>query len=182
MAGAATGDIIRVRLPIPLLGRLLALPLIAAGAYLLWNVALGLSEVLASPGDARDEWAGIAVFAALGVAVIIPGLLVATFRGFVTACPGAGEVVITKAFGPLHVRRARRLSNYNLISITDDGDVNATMYEVNLCGGKGVEPLNLRSFASREEANALAQQLAIALKIPAKDYVGTEPDDDDADG
>ncbi|WP_315703295.1 MULTISPECIES: hypothetical protein [unclassified Bradyrhizobium] len=81
MAAAAEADIIRLELPMPLLGRAIALPLIAAGCYLLWNVAVGLGEVLASPSYPGGDWAAIAIFAGLGLAVIIPGLLIATFRG-----------------------------------------------------------------------------------------------------
>ncbi|WP_315703296.1 MULTISPECIES: hypothetical protein [unclassified Bradyrhizobium] len=56
------------------------------------------------------------------------------------------------------------------------------VYEVNLCGGKGAEPLNVRGFSRCEDANALARQFAGALKIPVKDFVDTEPDADDVDG
>ena len=35
------------------------------------------------------------------------------------------------------------------------------------------------SFTRREEADKLASELGRALKLPARDYVGTEPDDPD---
>lgn len=55
------------------------------------------------------------------------------------------------------------------------------MYDVNLCGSKGTTPIVLSSFTRREEANKLANKLGRALNLPARDYVGTEPDDPDLD-
>jgi hypothetical protein len=34
------------------------------------------------------------------------------------------------------------------------------------------------SFTKRDDANQLAQELGRALRLPARDYVGTEPDAD----
>jgi len=41
------------------------------------------------------------------------------------------------------------------------------------------EPITLVSFTRREDAAAFANELGRALKLPARDYVGTEPDADD---
>jgi hypothetical protein len=49
---------------------------------------------------------------------------------------------------------------------------------VSLCGGKGVKPIMLSSFGKRDEATVFAREIGSALKLPGKDYVGTEPDED----
>lgn len=53
MTGAMTLDrsIVRIDRPMPWFGRVLSLPLLAASGYLLWNVALGLHQDLASAGS-----------------------------------------------------------------------------------------------------------------------------------
>jgi len=86
------------------------------------------------------------------------------------------QIVITRQFGPLNLRKHRDLADYHFISITDDYDADLTTYEVNLCGDKGTEPITLMSFTRREEADKLASELGGVLKLPARDYVGTEPD------
>jgi hypothetical protein len=62
-------------------------------------------------------------------------------------------------------------------SLFGDGPT-STFYRVSLCGGKGVRPIMLSSFNKREEATGFAREIGTALKLPAKDYVGTEPDED----
>ena len=54
----------------------------------------------------------------------------------------------------------------------------STFYHVSLCGGKGVKPIMLSSFGKRDEATVFAREIGSALKLPGKDYVGTEPDED----
>jgi hypothetical protein len=76
-----------------------------------------------------------------------------------------------------------RLADFKLLTITDDGDERASlrMYNVNLCGGRGTTPIQFTSFCKREQADSFAQELSTALKLPAKDIVGTEPDADESD-
>lgn len=183
MAGAMTvdGGIVRIDRPMPWIGRLLSLPLLAASAYLLWNVALGLRQDFFGFGRLADDLVPVLVFTGLGLIVGIPGLILLTFRYFVVLNETRRQVVITRQFGPLNIRSLRDLADYHLISIVDDGDTVATMYDVNLCGEKGTEPITLMSFTKRDEANKFANELGRTLKLPARDYVGTEPDDDDAD-
>jgi hypothetical protein len=75
----------------------------------------------------------------------------------------------------------RRLADFKLLTITDDGDERAClrMYNVNLCGGQGTTPIQFTSFSKREQADSFAQELSTALKLPAKDIVDTEPDADE---
>jgi hypothetical protein len=49
------------------------------------------------------------------------------------------------------------------------------MYNVNLCGGRGT----FTSFSKRGEGDSFAQELSTALKLPAEDIVGIEPDADE---
>jgi len=76
----------------------------------------------------------------------------------------------------LNIRSSRDLADYHFISITDDYDTDLTTDDVNLCGNKGTEPITLQTFTS-EEADKLANELGRILKLPARDYVGSEPDE-----
>ncbi len=182
MASATVLDgTIRIDRPMPWIGRLLSLPLLGASGYLLWNVALGLRQDFFGFGRLADDLVPVLVFTGLGIAVGIPGLILLTFRYFIVLNETRRQVVITRQFGPLNIRVQRNLADYHLISITDDGDPQLTMYDVNLCGSKATTPIVLSSFTRREEANKLANKLGRALNLPARDYVGTEPDDPDLD-
>jgi hypothetical protein len=183
MANAMTvdGRIVRIDRPMPWVGRLLSLPLLAASAYLLWNVALGLRQDFFGFGRLADDLVPVLVFTGLGLMVGIPGLILLTFRYFVVLNETLRQIVITRQFGPLNIRRHRDLADYHFISITDDYDTEPTTYDVNLCGDKGTEPIMLMSFTNREEASQFANELGRALNFAARDYVGTEPDSGDAD-
>jgi hypothetical protein len=180
MAGAMTvdGSMVRIDRPMPWVGRLLSLPLLAASFYLLWNVALGLHQDFSGFGRLADDLVPVLVFTGLGLLVGIPGLILLTFRTFVVLNETLRQIVITRQFGPLNLRRRRNLADYHFISITDDYDADLTTYEVNLCGNKGTEPITLMSFTKRDEADKLASEIGRVLKLPARDYVGTEPDAD----
>lgn len=180
MAGAmiVDGGMVRIDRPMPWIGRLLSLPLLAASAYLLWNVALGLRQDFSGFGRLADDLVPVLVFTGLGLLVGIPGLILLTFRTFVVLNETLRQIVITRQFGPLNIRKHRSLADYHFISITDDYDPQATTYDVNLCGNKGTEAIPLMSFTKREDADRLAQELGLALKLPARDYVGTEPEAD----
>lgn len=77
----------------------------------------------------------------------------------------------------------RKLNEFKFLSVTDDtkrdkdGCITSIFYDVSLCGGRGVRPVKLSSFGKREVATVFARELGTALKLPAKDYVGTEPDE-----
>jgi hypothetical protein len=180
MEGATVLDgTIRIDRPMPWFGRLLSLPLLAASGYLLWNVALGLRQDFFGFGRLADDLVPVLVFTGLGLAIGIPGLILLTFRYFIVLNETLRQVVITRQFGPLNIRSLRNFADYHLISITDDYDPQLTTYDVNLCGNKGTVPIMLSTFTSRDDATKLANELGRALNLPALDYVGTEPDDDD---
>ena len=180
MAVAMTvdGSIVRIDRPMPWFGRLLSLPLLAASAYLLWNVGLGLRQDFSGFGRLADDLVPVLVFTGLGLLVGIPGVILLTFRTYVMLNEALRQIVITRQFGPLNIRKQRDLADYHFISITDDYDPELTTYDVNLCGNKGTEPITLQSFTKREEADKLASEIGRVLKLPARDYVGTEPDAD----
>jgi hypothetical protein len=180
MAGAMTvdGSMVRIDRPMPWVGRLLSLPLLAASFYLLWNVALGLHQDFSGFGRLADDLVPVLVFTGLGLLVGVPGLILLTYRTFVVLNETLRQIVITRQFGPLNLRRHRDLADYHFISITDDYDADLTTYDVNLCGNKGTEPITLMSFTRREEADRFASELGRVLKLPVRDYVGTEPDAD----
>lgn len=180
MAGAMTvaGGMVRIDRPMPWIGRLLSLPLLAASGYLLWN-ALGLRQDFSGFGRLADDLVPVLVFTGLGLLVGIPGLILLTFRYFVVLNETLRQIVVTRQFGPLNVRSAHDLADYHFISVTEDYDPELTAYDVNLCGGKGAEPITLMSFTKRDEADKLANEIGRILNLSARDYVGTEPDDPD---
>ena len=181
MASAMSVDdgVVRIDRPMPWFGRLLSLPLLAASAYLLWNVALGLRQDFTGFGRLADDLVPVLVFTGLGLLIGIPGVILLTFRYFVVLNEALRQIVITRQFGPLNIRKQRDLAEYHFISITGDYDPELTTYDVNLCGSKGTEPIMLQSFTRREEADKLASEIGRLLKLPARDYVGTEPDVDE---
>jgi len=180
MASAMTvdGSIVRIDRPMPWFGRLLSLPLLAASGCLLWNVALGLRQDFSGFGRLADDLVPVLVFSGLGLLIGIPGLILLTFRTFVVLNEALRQIVVTRQFGPLNFRKSRDLADYHFISITDDYDPELTTYDVNLCGNKGTEAITLQSFTKREDANRLASEIGRVLRLPARDYVGTEPDAD----
>jgi hypothetical protein len=103
-------------------------------------------------------------------------MILLTYRTFVVLNETLRQIVITRQFGPLNIRSQRDLADYHFVSITDDYDADLTTYDVNLCGNRGTEPITLQSFTRREEADKLASEIGRVLKLPARDYVGTEPD------
>ena len=183
MADAMTvdGNLIRVEWPGQWIARILSLPFLAAGSYLLWNVALGVHNDLAGFGRLSDDLVPILVFSGIGLVIVIPGLWLATYRYFVELNKLMSEVVVIRACGPLRVRSRRKLTEFSFLSVTDQGATDEdppSTFDVALCGRRGTEPVALSSFNTRDEANAFAQEIGRALKLPARDYVGTEPDAD----
>src|SRR3954470_16790691 len=124
MAGAMTvdGRIVRIDRPMPWVGRLLSLPLLAASFYLLWNVALGLRQDFSGFCRLADDLMPVLVFTALGLLVVSPGIILLTFRPFVVLNETLRQIVITRQFGPLNFRNHRDLADYHFISITDEDD------------------------------------------------------------
>ncbi len=164
--------------------RLPSLPLIAAGLAFLVTAGQILQQDLFGIGRWRDDWVGLAMCLVLGLVVGLPGLVLLTLRYFVDLDRILQQVIVTKKFGPVKFESLRKLTEFKFLSITDDTDVDddgrptTTLYNVNLCGGKGVKPIMLSSFKKREEAAGFAREIGTALKLPPKDYVGTEPDED----
>jgi hypothetical protein len=175
------GNLIRVDWPTQWIARLLSLPFLAAGGYLLWNVALGVHNDVSSFGRLSDDLVPILVFSGVGLVSLLPGLYLATCRSFVELNKSLAEVVVTRAFGPLQFRSQRQLADFHFLSITDrdteEGE-KPTLFHVSLCGNRGTEAVTLSSFSSRDDATKFAHELGGALKLPARDYVGTEPDAD----
>jgi hypothetical protein len=161
-------------------GRLFSLPLLAASLYLFYYVFLSLWETVAGLDSWSDNLAGLLVFSALGLAIGTPGLMVATFRYRVLVDLARRELTVTRQFGPLKFGRPRRLADFTLVSITDDGEESGTTFGVNLCGNRGTAPVLLSTFEKREAATDFAREIGTALKLPQRDLVGTEPDDPDA--
>ena len=185
MAVAVTqnGEAIRVEWRVRWYGRLPALPFLAASLYF-FNIASHIiRDDLAGLSRWRDDWSGLLICLGFGLAVAAPGFILATYRYSLDVDKALRQIVTIKKFGPLKLRGRRDLADFNFISITDNGEGDPTliMYCVNLCGGKGTLPIMISEYAKREDANDFAHRLGDTLKLPSRDYVGTEPDDSDAD-
>ena len=160
--------------------RLPALPLIAAGLCFLIAAAQIVRLDLSGYGRWGDDWGGLVMCLVLALVVGLPGLVLLTLRYFVELDRILQQVIVTRQFGPVRFSKLRKLTEFKFLSITDDrdDDTSPTFYDVNLCGGRGVRPIQFASFKKREEATSFAHEIGTALKLPARDYVGTEPDDD----
>jgi hypothetical protein len=174
---------LRVEFSMPWYLRLTSLPFLAAGMFflvvsgqILWLDTIGY-------GRWRDDWVGLVICLAFALVVGLPGLVLATLRYFVEMDRILQQVIVIRQFGPVKFESLRKLTEFKLVSITDDTDTDddghptSTSYDVNLCGGKGVKPILFKSFREREEATSFAHEIGAALKLPAKDYVGTGSDE-----
>ena len=155
--------------------RLPSLPFLAAALYFLSNVALIVRADVSGAGRWSDDWVGLVFYIGFALLVGTPGLILATLRYFIELDKALRRIVITRQFGPLKIRSLRQHSDFKFISIVDgrDKDSALTMYDVSLCGGKGVRPILVSSFAHRREANDFARELGDAFELPPRDYVGT---------
>lgn len=184
MAAAFTRNNGRIRLEfsMPWYMRLTSLPFLAGGLYFAYYSGQILRQDLFGHGHWRDDWAGLMLCLAFALIIGVPGLALATLRYFVELDRILQQVIVIRQFGPVKFSSFRKLGEFRFLSITDDADtdddgcVRSIFYKVSLCGGRGVQPIRLSSFDEREEATGFARNLGAALKLPAKDYVGTEPD------
>jgi hypothetical protein len=164
--------------------RLLSLPVLAASLCFLVVTCQILRQDLFGGGYWREDWVGLVMCLVLALIIGLPGLVLATGRYFVDLDRILQQVIVTKKFGPVKFESLRKLAEFKFLSITDhtytdkDGCPTSTSYSVSLCGGKGVGPIHLSTFGKRQEASGFAHEIGAALKLPAKDYVGTEPDED----
>ena len=180
-ADAHDGSTIRVDYVVRWYGRIFALLLLAASLGLLFLVFLGVEQDLSGEDAWSDNLPGLLILTVLGLGIGLPGFMMLTFRYFVVIETMLGNVTVNRQFGPLTFRRSRKLADFNLISIVDDGDQRGTIYDVALCGGKGTQPVVLSGFGARQAADDFAREIGGALRLPFKDLVETEPDDPDLD-
>ena len=164
--------------------RLLSLPVLAASLCFLVVTCQILRQDLFGGSYWREDWVGLVMCLVLALIIGLPGLVLATGRYFVDLDRILQQVIVTRKFGPVKFESLRKLAEFKFLSITDhiytdkDGCPTSTSYSVSLCGGKGVGPIHLSTFGKRQEASGFAHEIGAALKLPAKDYVGTEPDED----
>lgn len=160
--------------------RLPSLLLLVPSACLFYAVFLILRDVAVDVSRLRETWGLLLFCLGLGLLMGVPGLIVATLRTFIDLDRLMRQVTVVRQFGPLQFRRPRKLSEFKFISITDDCDEDGapTSFNVNLCGNRGTAPIRISAFRRREEATGLANELGGIFKLPARDYVGTEPDDE----
>lgn len=164
--------------------RLLSLPVLAASlGFLVFSGAI-LQQDLFGRGYWSDDGGGFAICLVLALVIGLPGLVLATGRTFVDLDRMQQQVIVVRKYGPVKFESLRKLAEFKFLSITDrtytnkDGDITSRSYSVNLCGGKGVRPVHLTTFDKRQEAAGVAREIGAALKLSARDYVGTEPDED----
>jgi hypothetical protein len=186
VAAAFTQDNGRIRVEFSMRWymRLISLPFLAIGGLFLAASGATLREDLFGSGYWREDWVGFVLFLVFALVIGLPALMLATARYFVELDRILQQVVVTNQFGPVKFQTLRKLTEFKFLSITDDtstddnGRVTFVFYNVGLCGGKGVKPIELSGFKKREDATAFAYEIGTALKLPARDYVGTEPDED----
>ena len=186
MQGEMTGSNgrIRVEFSMPWYMRLTSLPFLAGGLYFAYYTGQILRQDMFGYGHWRDDWVGLMICLAFALVIGLPGLVLLTLRYFVELDRLLQQVIVTRKFGPVKFSSLRKLTEFKFLSITDDtntdkdGCITSVFYEVALCGGKGVRPIELASFDKREQASRFARDVGTAIKLPAKDYVGTEPDED----
>jgi hypothetical protein len=160
--------------------RLTSLPFLAGGLFFLVTAEKILQQDLFGYGRWRDDWVGLLLCLVFALCIGLPGLVLATLRYFVEFDRILQQVIVTRQFGPVKFSKLRKLTEFKFLSICDDkdDDTSPTFYDVNLCAGRAGAGVLLSSFKKREEATGFAHEIGSALKLPARDYVGTEPDED----
>lgn len=164
--------------------RLISLPFLAGGGLFLAVSGAILRQDLFGSGYWSEDWVGFVMCLVFALVIGLPALMLVTARYFVEIDRILQQVIVTNQFGPVKFENLRKLAEFRFLSITDDTDTDddgrptSTFYNVNLCGGRGVKPVRLSGFTKREQATGFAHEIGTALKLPAKDYVGTEPDED----
>ena len=179
-----TNGRIRVEFSLRWYMRLVSLPFVAAGLFFLVVAGQIVRLDLSGYGRWSDDWVGLVMFLVFALVIGLPGLVLLTARYFVELDRILQQVIVTNQFGPVKFASLRKLTEFKFLSITDDtstdddGRPTSTFYNVSLCGGKGIKPVRLSGFRKREQATGFAHEIGTALKLPARDYVGTEPDED----
>ena len=175
------GEKFRVEWLVRWYGRLPSLPFLAASLYFLYYAALIIRDDLAGLSRWSEDSTGLLFCIGCALFVGTPGFVLATYRYFIDLDKVLREIIVTRQFGPLKIRSPRQLADFKFISIVDnrDADSTLTMYDVNLCGEKGVTPILVSSFTKQHEADDFARELAAAFKLPPRDLVGTPLDDPD---
>jgi hypothetical protein len=164
--------------------RLPSLPLLAVSLLFLVVAGQTVRQDLFGSGYWREDWIGLVMCLVFALVIGLPALVLATARYFVELDRILQQVIVTNQFGPVKFASLRKLTDFKFLSITDrtytdkDGCTTSVFYHVSLCGGKGVKAIQLSTFDKRQEASGFAREIGTALKLPAKDYVGTEPDED----
>ena len=164
--------------------RLPSLPLLAVSLFFLVVEGQIVRQDLFGSGYWREDWVGLVMCIVFALVIGLPALVLATARYFVELDRILQQVIVTNQFGPVKFESLRKLTDFKFLSITDDTDTDdggrptSTFYNVSLCGGRGVKPVRLSGFKKREQATGFAREIATALKLSTRDYVGTEPDED----
>jgi len=144
----------------------LGLPMALIGGALV-AVALGLIRV---PGRESADGSVLTVMTVMGALLGLFGLAVLLARGGIRIDRTAGTVVSWWGFGvPLH-RKETRLAPFDRVVIDlDHNDDGPDRYPVRLAAPAGVEPLELVTPSSHQQARAAAEDLGRLLRLPVDD-------------
>jgi len=190
------GGIIRIEWTRPWYGRLFAAVFLLPALYLAYTVAADIGQ-----NGLHEDLPGLVFFAALAIALFMPGFMLATCRYVVTVDKPDGRVTVAWQFGPLRFGKPRKLSDYHLLSVTrqmdEDTDTtpahkndptvvldvqrkhNTSEFRVNLCGKGSTRPIVLCGFPRAPDATEFAGKVGAALGLKVRDVSGQEPDDPD---
>ena len=173
------GATMRVATAVPLGARLVVLPLVGGAVYMFYLLFFVLKEVATGLTPQREALPGELVLSLFGLAIGALGLAALLGRAYLTIDKERGQLARVNQFGPLKFARAGELSSIEKVTITsEETGKGSFLYSVNLCSGRGTQPMLAATFNTLAQSTELANELGRDLRLPVLDLCGAEPDED----
>jgi hypothetical protein len=175
---ARNGNTIRIRLRGRRLTRLIALPLLAAGAWALYAAGVSVGHAATAVVISSPTLPGQLVLLAIGLACSLLGLMALLARTYVDIDNRLCCVTAVRQFGPLRIARTMPLGSIKQVRTAIDHSGEVPVYNVELIGPRPDEPILVGFSRTRAHCQTFARDLRRALKLPCVDLNRGEADAD----
>jgi len=163
-----------VRQTVPVLVRLLMLPLLLAAATLLWLFVSVTGDLW--HGETESDVLVGQVFGLVGALVLgIPGVIGLLVARFVRIDLERGFVEEIQDFRLFSIRHRTNMDEFKAVTVSSEQDAPTksrrvlTLYNVNLGRSHKAAAIEITSFLSHDEAMGFAKALAMRLGLPCRD-------------
>src|SRR5205807_10301526 len=128
------GNTTRIRLRGLLPARLIALPVLAAGAWALSMAGMSVGQVMRGIATEGEMLPGQLIMLAIGLVCGIPALMALVGRSYVDIDRDLGRVTGVRQYGPIRIARTLPLASIRQVRTTVDDRDDVTVYNVELVG------------------------------------------------